>query len=402
MSIRDGFWKNTAGNTAIMMGLAIVPIVIAAGAAIDFSRANYARTVLQGAADAAALAGATSKDRSNSALNRVVAQYLEANHAKDVLRYVSKVEQTLDNDKGTFRVIIEGQIDTSLMSIAGLKKMDIGAVSQVNVGSEALEIALVLDNTGSMAGAKIANLKAAATKLVDILEEETSDYADAKIAVVPFAEYVNVGRGNSGAGWLDTSGVDLATWGGCVGSRPAPLDLQSGTSVQNYPAIEGVPCNAQVLPLTTNLKDVRNRIGAMTATGMTYVPTGLLWGWNVLDSQAPFTEGRTMAEIKRTRGRKALILMTDGENTISPAYPLHNGGNIVASNNNLREMCKKVKDDGIEMYTVSFMVPSNLIKSILVNCATSKTKYFDADNSVQLNAAFTDIARDLAAVRLTQ
>ena len=62
---------------------------------------------------------------------------------------------------------------------------------------------------------------------------------------------------------------------------------------------------------------------------------------------------------------------------------------------------ENVKKDEIEVYTVSFMVPSETVKTLLEKCATSNDHYFDADNSTQLNAAFAEIAKDLASIRLT-
>ncbi len=396
------FVKNATGNVAMLFGLAAVPLVLGAGVALDMVRINATRTILQGAADAAALAGATSKDKSDAALQKMVVDYLTANNAQAALESVTKISQLNDLSNGTFTVEISGTIPASLMELAGFDKLGVSAKSVVNVGSQSLELALVLDNTGSMAGTKIANLKAAATNLVNIISSEASDFADVKMAVVPFAEYVNVGVGNSGQAWIDTSTTGGAPWTGCVGSRPAPLDLAAGTVGGDYPALAGVPCNTVLQPLTSDLLRVKTTIGAMVATGWTYIPTGLLWGWNVLDSAAPFTEGKSPAETSRTNGKKAMVLMTDGENTISPSYPAHDAHDVALANANLESMCEKVKGDGIEIFTVSFMVPSVTIKDILSNCASVPENYFDADNGPQLNAAFADIARELAAVRFTQ
>jgi Flp pilus assembly protein TadG len=396
------FRTNTSGNITLMMGVLIVPILLGIGAAIDFGHANYVRTVLQGAADAAALAAGTSKDKSDAALQATVEQYLLANNADEVVKSITEVKQELDTERGTLTVSVAGTLDTSFMAIAGISSMEVGARSQVNVGSQALEIALVLDNTGSMSGSKIQNLKTAAKNLVTILEQESSSYADIKIGVVPFAEYVNIGMAQAGAAWLDTSTLGGAPWTGCVGSRPSPQDSQPGTSGSDYPAIAGVPCNVPLLPLTDNMTNVRSKIDNMVATGNTYIPMGMLWGWNLLDSAEPFTQGRSKAQLKAVQGRKALVVMTDGENTISPTYPLHDAFVPTVSNDKLAELCSNVKDDGIEVYTVSFMVPTVVIKDILTACATTPGQYFDADNSAELQAAFTQIARDLAAVRLTQ
>ncbi len=386
---------------AVMLGLAMVPLGLGAGAAVDFARALQVRTILQGAADAAAIAGGTSRDKSDAALQQIVEQYLEINGAKDALQYVGEIKQELNEGKGTLTVSIDGTIPSSFMRLAGFSDMDIGASSEVNVGSQALELALVLDNTGSMSGTKIINLRSAATNLVNIIQSESSSYADVKMAVVPFAEYVNIGPFRGGEAWVDKSYLGGQPFSGCVGSRRDPQDQQVGAIGGGYPGLSGVRCNVELLPLTTNLDAVKSRIASMVAVGATYVPTGLMWGWNVLDSQVPFAEGRTAADMKRINGRKAIVLMTDGENTISPTYPTHDGRDVATSNTSLEEMCSKVKMEGIQIFTVSFMVPTDTIKDILIGCASAPSQYFDADNSTELNAAFTQIARELAAIRLT-
>jgi Flp pilus assembly protein TadG len=400
--MKANFWKNTAGNVAIMFGLVSVPLLLVAGAAMDFSHASYVRTVLQGAADAAALVGGTTKDKSDAALQVVVEQYLAANHAQDVVKHISAIKQNYDADAGTFTVEVKGELATSFMAIAGIKEMDVGARSVVNTGSDALELALVLDNTGSMKGSKIENLKTAAKSLVGILESEASSYAGIKIGIVPFAEYVNIGVAQGGASWLDEKDLGASVWAGCVGSRTAPDDERAGSNGPAYPAVADVPCNVPLLPLTDNMKTVRNKIDAMVSTGNTYIPTGLLWGWNILDNDAPFTEGAKKSKGKNQQTRKAVVLMTDGENTISSSYPKHDLFVTADANAKLEALCAAVKDDDVEVYTVSFMVPTPVIKDILIACATTPGKYFDADNSAELLAAFQQIARDLAAVRLTQ
>jgi hypothetical protein len=107
---------------------------------------------------------------------------------------------------------------------------------------------MVLDNTGSMRGSKIAALKDAANALVDILFASPSAKDDVKIGLVPFTAAVNVGSANRDAFWLDLGGLsrlqrenlDLLSgqslftllgrivnlgWGGCVRARPEPYDL---------------------------------------------------------------------------------------------------------------------------------------------------------------------------------
>ncbi len=396
------FFRHAGGNVGTMAALAAVPMLLAAGAGIDMVRISSTRTTLQGAADAAAIAGAASKSDDNAELNKIVKDYLVANGSEDVLSKVTSMTQWTNTADATFNVKIEGYLGTSLMAVAGLRSSNISVTSQVSMSLQDIEVALVLDNTGSMRGSKLDNLKSAAKNLISIVGDSRAGYSSAKIAVVPFSEYVNVGTGYSGANWLEPN-PGITSWEGCVGSRNDPDDEQSGFgTVSKYPMVSHPSCISQLLPLTSDFNAVRSKIDAMMATGYTYIPAGLLWGWNVLDSAQPFSEGMTKAELNSKQGRKVLVLMTDGENTISPTYPYHRGSDVNVSNKKLRKICKDVKDDDIEVFTVSFMVASPSIKNLLVQCASDKDKYFDAGNSAQLSAAFKAIGDSLSAIRITQ
>ena len=52
------FWASERGNVAIMFGIFIIPMLLGAGMALDFFRAQKARSVIQEATDAAVLAAA--------------------------------------------------------------------------------------------------------------------------------------------------------------------------------------------------------------------------------------------------------------------------------------------------------------------------------------------------------
>ena len=88
----------------------------------------------------------------------------------------------------------------------------------------ALEVALVLDNTGSMKkDDKETALRQAVQELVDSV---MAGQADVKVAVVPFSQYVNVGVENRNAPWLEVVTLQASvTWTGCVRSRLLPLEV---------------------------------------------------------------------------------------------------------------------------------------------------------------------------------
>jgi Flp pilus assembly protein TadG len=396
------FKKNISGNVAIMFALSLVPLLAGVGVAVDMINFNRVQTVLQAAADAAALAGGSSKNLSKKkALDDIVASFIDSNHANDMLASAPSVTNSVDPTTGAFKVTIEGQIKTSFMGIVGIPQMKAFASSAVSLGIQGMEVALVLDNTGSMAGTKLASLKTAAKSLIQILTDAKADYTDLKFALVPFSKYVNVDTSNSSASWVEATTLP-ASWNGCVGSRNAPLDEQVGATGGNFPAIDGGVCPTSIMPLTTNVAAINSEIDGMVATGNTYIAGGLLWGWNVLDANAPFTEGRDAAELAAVRGRKVIVLMTDGTNTASPLYPNHDGSDATLANTKLTSTCNAVKVDGYDVYTVLFEEPSPVIKDLLRNCATAPENFFDAASNAALIAAFEQIGRQLSGVRLVQ
>lgn len=396
------FFGNTRGNAGMMIAAAAVPLMLSAGIAIDMVRMGQTRTALQAAADSAAIAGATSKNADAADLDKVVKDFLMANGAEDVLTQVGQISQWTDTGNATFNVKIEGNLNTSLMKLAGIGSVDVSVTSQVNLGQQSLELALVLDNTGSMSGIKIESLRTSAKELVRIINSAKSDYSTLKVALVPFSEYVNVGPSNAGAVWVTGAGA-IPGWEGCVGSRNAPLDETADFAVGNpYTALAAARCIAPIQPLTSDISLINSKINAMTADGNTFVPGGLLWGWNVLSPDAPFTQGMTATQLKEKNGLKVIVLMTDGTNTLSPAYPDHVVGNTTLSDQKLATICENVKDDNYKIYAVSFMIADPVIVDLMRNCASSPEASFDADNPTELYAAFRNIGESLAAIRITK
>jgi Flp pilus assembly protein TadG len=453
------FLRNTTGNTAIMFSLAAVPLMLGAGAAIDMVRANQARTILQAAADAAALAGASSGKTTDVALNKIVKDYVKTNGAEDVLTSVKKVKQSLDKTKRTFTVDIDGKLKTNFMLLGGISEMDISAKAEVNIGGNALEVALVLDNTASMnSEGRLDALKVAAKDLVKEVLSAKDTGAYVKVGIVPFSDYVNVGISNRTQSWINVpadstttqnicstnypdatssnchmetgswnnDGVPTPytyevcdwvygspvttcsdqtwnnTWNGCVGSRSSTLDTKIGSLATKYPGLQNTWCPQEVTLFDDNESALGSKIDAMVGSGNTYIPSGVLWGWNLLDSNAPLASAKTKTWMKSNGGTKSMVVMTDGDNTLSADYPYHWGSDVPAANAKTAELCENVKKEGIVVYTVAFKVSNTTAKDMLVACASDPAKAFSADDPAALLQAFRDIAKSLLAMRLTK
>jgi hypothetical protein len=202
--------------------------------------------------------------------------------------------------------------------------------------------------------------------------------------------------------------IETNSWSGCVGARDESLHASIDNPSTPYPGII-VNCGSPIQALTDSLSTISTTITDLYASGNTHIPSGLIWGWNMLTAEAPLSEARTAAEISALNGRKVLVLMTDGINWTSPGvdgrFYEHDDspyGDDTYANTLTSTVCENIKADGIEIYTVLFDVTDNEIETILRNCASSLDMSYVAADSDALLAAFEAIGTSLREVRLTQ
>ena len=192
------------GNIATTFALTLIPVVGAAGAAIDFSRANAVKADMQGALDAAALM--LSKEAatdSNSKLQSNALRYFKANFNKPEATNIA-VSATYSSSDSSVLVSGSAAIPTDFMQIFGYRNITIEGSSTAKWGISQLRVALALDNTGSMADdGKIDALKAATHSMLSLLQSASVTNGDIQVAIVPFANGVNVGVENVAEPWID-------------------------------------------------------------------------------------------------------------------------------------------------------------------------------------------------------
>lgn len=240
-----GFFKDASGNVAIIFTLSFSAFMVLLAGSIDFSRRENDRARLQHAVDAAALAAAVLPASATDAeIIQEALDFLNAN-AGESLAERSIFTITRDDDAVT--ITAEGKVPTTMLAVASIESMDIYAEATAVRPLLNLEVAMVLDNSGSMnTDDKIGTLRDVATDLVDTLHEAAGPGSTVKIGLVPFSATVNVGSSNLGAAWLDNSaqssihknvfggananrfsmyGALGTTWRGCVEMRPSPYDV---------------------------------------------------------------------------------------------------------------------------------------------------------------------------------
>ena len=188
------------GNVAMLFGLSLPVLILMTVGGVDIHRASTVRVNLQDALDAAALSAARSPYTQNVDLQRVGLASLRANLKAypDIILREADTSFVLTGDDD---VVARSKVDVKTL-VANIflspygRFMDdylpVGAHSEVDRSSRNIEVALVLDTTGSMAGQKIIDLRAAAKDLVDIVVQDIQTPWYSKVAIVPYSMAVNV------------------------------------------------------------------------------------------------------------------------------------------------------------------------------------------------------------------
>jgi len=445
------YLKDTSGNFAIMFSVFGTALLICVAGSIDLMGVQKQKSQLQALTDAAVLAAAATKSENRAELMKIAQATIDANNfsGQDIRVNLGVTDDIITVSAGS-------SYETQLMAVLGMDQIPVDAQSSAPIPKDIpLNIALVLDRTGSMAGTNMDSLKSASQKLIDVFD---SYDGEVKAAVVPFADYVNVGLSNRTENWMevpnDSSTVgteevcvtkkDLVneglctmetatttkdgrefeyeyqscpdeaygpeydecsiptttvSWNGCAGSREGTLNKEPAYRQKPIPGIMNVSCGEEVLPLTTNITEVKDKIQSLTASGSTYIPTGLLWGWRMLEPTAPFDD---LSNGKDNR-KKAIVLMTDGANTRSINQPYHTGADYDAANFLTAELCEEIKKKNIDMFTVAYKLSDTSdTKDVIRVCASSEQFFFDASNTAELELAFEEIGRSLYEVRLSR
>jgi von Willebrand factor type A domain len=122
---------------------------------------------------------------------------------------------------------------------------------------------------------------------------------------------------------------------------------------------------------------------------MTHIALGFEFGWHVLSSNTPFTEGVSESNGKTV---KVLVLLTDGNQT-EQAFGPDGSETEEDGERNLEQLCRNAKEAGITVATVAFDLdegPSTVER--LRDCASDPSKlFFDVKGGADLAAAFDGI-----------
>lgn len=361
------------GAAAPLLGLIFLMLIGCIGLAIDTGRSMVVKARLTNALDAAGLAvGArvATTDFTADAKNYVTANF-KANYGDAT---VTKVSAIANSDKTVITLAATATMPTAFMKLFGTSSVTVTATSEVTRASTGLELAMVLDNTGSMeTSGSMPGLKSAATSLVNIVFGNDTTSQNLYVGLVPFSQAVNIGTNRPL--WMNSAAPTKkyypTYWLGCVEARQSGLDQtddvpsvsDSKTLFNTYyspntynalnpnskasqvnPWIQGflifetlkidysnysrpvgpsAYCPTEVTPLTNVKSKVVTGINNMKAAGSTMINLGAVWGWRMLSPNWRGRWGGDMDTLKLPLAygsknmSKAVVLMTDGENSFA-------------------------------------------------------------------------------------
>ena len=214
------------GNVAILFAFALIPVTIGAGMAIDTVRAYSVKVRLGAALDAAALAVGSETGQTAGQLATTLQNYFTSNYPGTALGNnvtVTPVPANADLTATTVNYQAQATVPMTFMQIVGVSSITVTVTSQTQK-TTGLEVALVLDNTGSMLcgpndgapnysdatcqtgvvssdttctnannGSRICTLINASTEFINTLTSAISSAQQLYISVVPYVTTVNVG-----------------------------------------------------------------------------------------------------------------------------------------------------------------------------------------------------------------
>jgi Flp pilus assembly protein TadG len=212
------FSRDERGVFAVTFGLMALVLVAFAGATVDFTSVQQAKTRAQVALDAATLALQPEIFNDTMSADQIGALALElVDERLNDPRLTTTVEDVIINvADGSLYIEVRLVMPTIFVQFVNVREMEALVYAEATRRKLALEVAMVLDNSGSMAQqSRMSHLQEAAECATNILffgdcdpPYDAEKQEDVKVGLIPFTTMVNIGSGNADAEWLDRGEYD--------------------------------------------------------------------------------------------------------------------------------------------------------------------------------------------------
>ena len=231
------FLKDIRGNYLVLTAISMVPIMGGLAIAIDYTELTRQRSLTMSALDAAGIATARyiASGTANSgdpavdeaAIKKYAKDFFEANlgAVKPANTVLTVLLPNNNYGGGTLKLTADLTYDPKFLPTAAMlinrssTSQNIGFTAESEIRlKNTLEVALVLDNSGSMdeygAGTsekRISLLRTASKELVEALAKQASQMKQVskpvQFALVPFSASVNIAPSSDDKTWMDTTGI---------------------------------------------------------------------------------------------------------------------------------------------------------------------------------------------------
>lgn len=344
------FTKDEGGSLIIFALVLFLLMAMMGGVALDVMKREARQTALMNTLDRATLAAAAlSQDLDPES---VVRDYVEKSGLGVDLQEITVVQSV--NGRS---VSARGVVDSNplFLHLIGIDKFDAIGGSGAEQRITNVEIVLVLDVSGSMSGAKITNLRTAASEFVEtVLAGDTDNRVS--VTIVPYNAQVNLGPvlrakynavNQHGVANVNCLELQSALYSAPGISRTTPIPMAAFADVTNTtnqttsyvawsntsnatmqtsaPFCRNETRNIVRLP-SNNVATLQSQINALQAGGNTSITLGMKWGTALLDPSARGMYSELIAanqipgyfagrpyDYGDTEAMKVIVLMTDGE-----------------------------------------------------------------------------------------
>jgi Flp pilus assembly protein TadG len=442
--------QDRQGGVAIMFALMLVALCLFVGAAVDIGRWLQARHQTIAAMDAAVLAGGrVMQDATNTVAKARAAALLY--YQENTKGRAEVVDDTISFDaidnNSAFVAKGNAYLKTTFLSFANIPKLPLlntatseysraeiaggggGGGTGGSSTQDKVEVALMLDVTGSMGGNKIVDLRAAATNLVNnLISDATPDRV--RIALIPFSEGVRLpssanskARGNPpstisvGSGWsavtyqrtdcvVERTGTQKYT-DAAPGTGTYVTTLYKTNSMWGGSSTCDLSSDEELFPLSKDRTTLVNRIKKLNVGGSTAGHIGTAWAWYTLSpnwNSLWSTSAAAAAYGKKVQ--KIAILMTDGEYNLQYAANGVDASTSSAANGasatQAKSLCSAMKTAGITIYTVGFALGGNQTAiQTLSSCASDAEHAYVAETGTELQQVYKEIALKISPLYLS-
>ena len=403
------FFKNTSGNIATTMAILAIPLFAAAGVAADYSRLSNARSSAQNAVDSALISVASTEGLSEAEIERTTRDFLVTNYI-DIGKLKSFDVDVQNNNDGRISVEFTGTLDTSLLSVAGIKTMDFTINAEAMSAHGYLDVYIMLDRSPSTLIADTPQDMRRLRELTKPMIEAAGGYiATAEPEGCAFACH-RIPDAVDAHAWApdDVSLVDFAR-NENIGLRinrivdaaeRMSLSILNESRGKTRVSMMNFGYDAQVvLDLTADTSTARQRISEDVGT-LNISETNYQKAFDKIEA----TIGQQGTGNTRQSPRKMLALITDG-------YYTHFPNSVQNYHPFDAAFCDEVKNRNIEVAVVNTIydeIPNselydNLARDnkdaatqALKDCA-SPDLYFEANSPGEINDSFEALAAKIAS-----